>query len=310
MRSASRLYRLQLTIGAIGALMVLAAGATVLASPDLPSSSSVSEACDNWVAGGGPAALLGLAFVALFVTVIGLGIRSASRQVRATRAYVRSLSVREREIAGTTCRVIDSAEPLAFCAGFLRPSIYISQGAVDRLTEPELSAVLAHERHHLGSRDPLRRLVAQSLADSLFFVPLLRRISDRYRALGEVAADEAAVRSVRERHSLASALLKFSEHQPVPSTVAGIDPERVDHLMGDPAAGTWQLPSSVLGRSVLALGILVALVFLTWHGILNPTLEIPFLLAAACAALMIGGPIAAAALGLRASFRGMRARRA
>ncbi len=311
MRSARRLYLLQVAIGATGVLVVLAAAATVLASPDLPSSASVAEACDNWVAGGGPAALLGLSLVALFATVIGLGARSAWRQVRAARDYLRTLpGFEERQVAGTACRLIDSSEPLAFCAGYLRPSIYVSQGTLDRLSESELRAVLAHEGHHLRRHEPLRRLTAQAVADSLFFMPLLRRISDRYRALGEVAADEAAVLTVGERRSLASALLKFAEHDPVPAAVVGIDPDRVDNLMGEPGAASWRLPKSALGRSALALGALAALVLLTWHGMLNPTLEIPFLLAAACTTLMIGGPVVLAALALRASVRGLRARRA
>jgi hypothetical protein len=290
---------------------VLAAGATVLASPELPSSTSVAEACDSWVTGGGPAALLGLALVALLATVLGLAIRSAWLQATASRSYLDSLPGGDEQIlSGLACRLIDLKEPLAFCAGYLRPAIYVSQGALDGLSEVELSAVLAHERHHLRRRDPLRRLIARAVADSLFFLPILRQISDRYGALGEVAADEAAVLTVGERRSLASALLKFSEQHPVPAPVAGIDPERVGHLMGDPRSTSWRLPHSALGRSALALGALAALVLLTWHGMLNPTLELPFLLAAACTTLMIGGPAVLAALALRASVRGLRARRA
>lgn len=310
MRSARRLYSLHVAIAAAGVSLVLAAGATVLANPALPSSSSVSEACDAWVTGGGPAALLGLALVALLAGVLALGIRSAWRQVRASRRYLGSLSAEERQLDGTPCRVVASAEPLAFCAGSLRPSIYVSEGALDRLTDGELRAVIAHERHHLRTRDPLRRLIARSFADSLFFIPVLRRISDRYHALGEVAADEAAVSTIGERRPLASALLKFSEHEPVPAPVAGIDPERVDHLMGDPGSASWRLPRSALARSALAVGGLAALVLLTWHGMLNPTLELPFLLAAGCMGLMIGGPVLLAALALRASVRGLLARRA
>lgn len=311
MRSAQRLYRLHTAIAVVGASVVLAAGATVLANPELPSSASVSEACDTWVSGGGPAALLGLALVALLATVAGLGLVSAWRQVGANRRYLRSLPIDGGdELGGIGYRLVDLAEPLAFCAGYLRPSIYVSRGARERLTESELSAVLAHEAHHLRRRDPLRRLAARAVADSLFFVPILRRISDRYHALGEVAADEAAVSSAGGRRSLASALLKFSEHGPAPEPVAGIDPERVDHLMGDPRSGRWRLPGSALGRSALAMGALGALVLLTWHGVLNPTLEVPFLLAAACMLLMVGGPIVLTALTVRVSVRSLRARRA
>jgi len=64
--------------------------------------------------------------------------------------------------------------------------------------------------------------------------------------------------------------------------------------MGDPEAARWKLPRSPLGRSVLALAALGAVVLLTWHGILDPNLQVPLLLAAACMGLMVCGPIALA----------------
>lgn len=313
MRSANRLYRLHVAIAAAAGAVVLAAGATALARarPSIPASQELADACSNWLSEGGPAALLGLALVLLVGTVAGLGIRSAWRQAKAGRDYLRALQIGgERVVHGTRCRLVELDQPLAFCAGYLRPRIFISQGALDRLTPVEIRAVLAHERHHVRRRDPLRRLFARTVADSLFFVPILRRISDRYGALGEVAADEAAVLSAPDRRSLASALLKFSEREPVPAAVAGIHPERVDHLMGDASSTSWRLPRSVIGRSVVGLWALAALVLLIWRGVVNPTLELPLLLAAGCMVVMVGGVIAFALISLSLSLRALRARRA
>lgn len=311
MRSASRLYRLHLSIGAVGATSVLAVGMIVLAGTklSLPSGAAVSEACDSWLRAGGPAAVLGLALVAFVVTSSALGLRSARRQVKAGRAYLDTLPLAgERRVEDTSCRVVELHAALAFCAGYMRPRIYVSEGALDRLSPSELSAVIAHERHHLRRREPLRRLLARAVADALFFIPVLRRISDRYVELGELAADEAAVATLRDRRPLASALLKFTERDPLPAPVAGIDPERVDHLLGDPGTGRWQLPASLVGRSALALAGLGALVLLIWQGVLNPTLELPRLLAATCMAVMVGGPLAAAAAAVM-SRRALWARR-
>jgi hypothetical protein len=52
------------------------------------------------------------------------------------------------------------------------------------------------------------------------------------------------------------------------------------------------------------------LVLLVWHGIVNPTLQLPLLLAAACMLAMIGGPIVLASGALVLSRRALRARRA
>jgi hypothetical protein len=312
MRGAGRLYALHLVLGAVGIGLVAAGAIAVISGARLgvPSSSEISEACHSWISAGGPAALLGLGLTALAVTAAVLGIRSARRQIQATAAHLASLPLGTRmEIDGTPCRLLECQEPQAFCAGFVRPEIYVSRGALDRLGEGELRAVVAHERYHRRWRDPLRQVLGRALADALFFIPVLRRTSDRYGILGELAADEAAIASVRDRRALASALLKFDRRVPTPGVIS-VAPERVDHLVGDPDASRWQLPRSALFRSAVALFGLGALVLLVWHGIINPTLEIPLLLAAACMFLMVGVPVLLALGAAVLSTRSLRARRA
>jgi Zn-dependent protease with chaperone function len=313
-RSAHQLYLLHLALGGVGAAVVAGGAVAVFSGTGvaLPSAGEISEACDSWLSAGGPAALLGFAITAVALTVLGLGLRSARRQVRSSRSYLDALPIGEKEVIvdAVPCRVVAGKEPQAFCAGYLRPRIFLSEGALGQLTETELGAVVAHELHHVRRREPLRLLVATALADALFFLPILRRMSERYRALGELAADEAAVNALHARAPLASALLKFSEPEPVPEAVVGIDPERVDNLMGDDRAGRWRLPRTLLGRSVLVLGAMGGLVLLVWHGLLDPTLELPFLLAAVCMVLMVGGPVVLASAALLLSRRALRARRA
>ncbi len=307
MRGAGRLYLVHITVATLGMALLAGAAALVVGEQNfaLPSSQAISSACDSWVQAGGPAALLGLAIAVLTLTAIGLGLKSVHRQVQASRRYMAALATSSEaiEVEGIGCRLIDSTEPKAFCAGYLQPRIYLSRGAREQLDGAELRAVVAHEAHHLRRRDPLRLLAARAIADSLFFIPILRRMSERYSALGELAADEAAVRATRGRGPLASALLKFSESGLHPAPVVSIAPERVDHLMGDPDASRWKLPPSPLGRSVVSLAALGAVILLTWHGILSPNLQFPLLVAAACMGLMVCGPIALALGALSLSRR-------
>ena len=121
---------------------------------------------------------------------------------------------------GREVLVIPGAQPLAFCAGLLRPRVYVSTGALERLGEAELAAVVAHEAHHAARRDPLRLLVARAIGDAYSLGALPRR----EQALAELAADAAAVRC-RGVAPLASALLAFD-----PTAIA---PERVDRLAGE-----------------------------------------------------------------------------
>jgi bla regulator protein blaR1 len=314
MRGAGRLYLLHIALAMLGVVLLLGGTAAIIGGQSfaMPTSQAISDACHHWLAAGGPAALLGLSIAGLALAALVLGLRSIHRQVRASRRYLATheLSGESIEVDGVRCRIIDSEEPCAFCAGYLRPQIYLSRGALERLEEgAELRAVLAHEAHHLRRRDPLRLLVARALADSLFFIPILRGIGERYSALGELAADEAAVKAVQGRGPLASALLKFSE-SPAQSAVVSLAPERVDHLMGDAEATRWKLPHSPLARSALALAGLGAASLLIWHGILQPDLQVPLLMAVACAGMMVCGPIAFALGALLISRTALRRRQA
>ena len=125
-----------------------------------------------------------------------------------------------RVIAGRHVLVVPSARPLAFCAGLLQPRVYVSTGALERLGEAELAAVVAHEAHHAARRDPLRILVARAIGDAYSLGALPRR----EQALAELAADAAVVRT-RGAAPLASALLAFDAEE--------IAPERVDRLVGE-----------------------------------------------------------------------------
>jgi Zn-dependent protease with chaperone function len=314
MRGAGRLYLLHLVLATLGAVLLAGGAVLIIARQSLtvPSSQAISDACHNWLATGGPASLLGLSITMLALAAVGLGLRSIRRQLQASRHYLagQPLTGESIEVDGTRCQLIDSEEPRAFCAGYLRPQIYLSRAAREQLEPAELRAVLAHELHHRRRRDPLRLLAARVLADALFFIPILRRISERYAALGELAADEAAVEDLGGRGPLASALLKFSGSSAQPAAVVALAPERVDHLMGDPEVTRWSLPRSPLARSALAIAGLGATSLLIWHGVLDPNLQVPLLVAAACAGLMVCGPATLALGALLLSRQALRRRRA
>jgi Zn-dependent protease with chaperone function len=312
MRGAGRLYLLHVALATLGAVLLGTGAALIVGSQSfaIPTSQAISGACHNWLSAGGPEALIGLAVAGLAIAAVALGMRSIRRQVWSSHSYLatHTLSTESIELDGLRCRLIESEEPQAFCAGYLRPQVYLSRGVLEQLQTVELRAVLAHEAHHLRRRDPLRLLIARALADSLFFIPILRRIAERYSALGELAADEAAVKAVDGRGPLASALLKFTESSGQPAAVVGLAPERVDHLMGDPDATRWMLPASPLARSALALAALGGVSLLIWHGILDPNLQVPLLVAAACAGMMVCGPIALAVGALLLSRHALRRR--
>jgi hypothetical protein len=202
------------------------------------------------------AVLLALAGVGVWVIVGAL--RACWSQGRAYRGFVGQLRVIGPLPGYPAVSVIDDDQPQAFCAGYLRPKIYVSRGALDVLSGDELRAVLLHEHHHREVRDPLRLACARVLSQSVFFLPILRRLSDRYSDLAELTADAAAVRaSGGEKRSLASALLAFDAN--AHPGVAGISPERVDSLLGEPVQ--WRVPSALVACTLAGLSALVVVVW-------------------------------------------------
>jgi hypothetical protein len=205
----------------------------------------------------------GAGAVLLVIGMLGAGVmavalRGAWRQLRTYRRFVAALGSVGSLPRDPRVNVIADARPQAFCAGYLRPAVYVSRQTVALLSEAELDAVLAHEHHHRRVRDPLRIACARILSEALFFLPVLKALSDRYADVAELSADRAAVRACADGEAaLASALLAFDE---VASPgVSGISPERVDSLLGEPPS--WHLPEVMLAAS---FGVLPALGVVVW----------------------------------------------
>ena len=172
--------------------------------------------------------------------------------------------------------VVPDAQPRAFCAGLLRPRVYVSAGAVALLDEAALDAVLAHERHHARRRDPLRLAAGRVLAHALFFLPELRHLVERQQALAELSADESAVDGVPAKASaLARAMLSFSDAS-TSGGGGGIDPARIDYLLGEPPS--WRFPALLCGAAVGVLALLVTVAVLAGRVASgSATLALPFL---------------------------------
>lgn len=258
MASARNLFRFTVGIGALSVLAVVAVGGTVLSSLSfaVPSFAELFEACRRLVPAASLADILLTALASLGLASTFYGVRVAFRHHRSRRRLLSRLEiVGHLDRAPYPVQIVVSPQPQAFCFGCLWPRIYLSTGAVSALTPAELDAVIAHETHHAAQRDPLRILVAQALRDALFFLPVMRHAAERYRALAELAADEAAVRKTGDATALASAMLTFEAQ--APTGTVGIAPERVDHLLGQPPR--WQLSLSLLGLGAVTLTVIAAL---------------------------------------------------
>lgn len=287
MRARARwLFRLYAVV-ALAGLAVALAGLTVVAHATAlgaPSSDELLAACRSWLPHLNATDLLVFGLASLASIVIGRAARSGITAHRSTRKYLRAL--RPCGSLGTSIAacVIADAEPKAFCAGLLRPRIYVSTGALKKLEDVELDAVLAHEAHHASRLDPLRLFVTHVLTDALFFLPVMRALHRRHAALTELAADEAAVGSSGTTQPLASALLAFGQVDN--AAVIGVSAERVDNLLGE--RPQWELPVSLLLAAAVTVAGLGALVIGTARITTMAQVSWPLLLMQSCAPLMLG----------------------
>jgi Zn-dependent protease with chaperone function len=248
----------------------------------------------------GAGALL-LLLGALGVLVIGLMLRSIRRQRHAYRSFAAQLVAGETLESDPRVNLIADPQPQAFCAGYLRPAVYVSRRTVELLSEAELEAVLAHEHHHRRVRDPLRLASGRILSEALFFVPALRTLCERYAELAELSADRAAVMASGTEAPLASALLVFD--QSGPPGASGISPERVDSLLGQPAG--WGLPRWLLAGSLAGVAALSLVIWLVSPSAsARATFNLPILSSRPCLVLMTIAPAMACVRILRRARTG------
>jgi len=182
---------------------------------------------------------------------------SLVRQLLAQRMFLHRLPVaREARVHGYAVRVVPGRGLQAFCAGLLRPAVYVSEGAL-AAGGPEVRAILAHEEHHRMRRDPLRLLCARVVADALRPLPPFASLDEREAALADLAADAASVEALGDRAPLASAFARWGS----------VAPERVDRLVGATRAVT--IPSALLiaaATSVAGIAVLAGTILLAdWH---------------------------------------------
>lgn len=299
MSSEARVFRLQLALGGAGvlaAMLALGAGArTVHVAPDAAHRLDLAGLRLTYPAVNAAAAVL-LAFAALGAAVLIVTVSAAVRQARGHRRLMRELPVAGPLPGHPAASVVDIATPVAFCAGWLRPRVFVSRGALERLSGDQLRAVLAHEHHHRALRDPLRIAVGRVLAHALFFLPVLRPLHDRYGDAAELAADAAAVEAGGPG-PLAAAMLALAAS---PSgDVVGISPDRVDALFGRAAAR--RLPRAALIGGLVTLAALLALVWRASAGAsVAATLNLPIASSQPCILVLALVPVVASLTGVLA----------
>jgi Zn-dependent protease with chaperone function len=173
--------------------------------------------------------------VAVFTVTLLIGARLAIAVIRVAiatrrrrahhRMLVDLLGVAPDSVSARTCargrdlRILEVAQPLAYCLPGVRSRVVVSEGALDSLTETEVAAILSHERAHLRARHDL--VLEAFTAAHAAFPRFVRSGSalDAVQLLVELLADDAAVRAAG-RAPLARALVTCASGRPPSGALA------------------------------------------------------------------------------------------
>ncbi|MEU6141501.1 M56 family metallopeptidase [Streptomyces sp. NPDC047081] len=130
------------------------------------------------------------------------------------------------------------------------PQLVVTTGALHRLTDHQLDAVLTHERDHARAHHDWLLHLSSALATGFPRVPLFAHFRDQTHRLVELAADDTASRRCGHL-TTALALIELNQHRGVLSCASShrLLGERVDRLLQ---------PQPRLGRRSRALTTTVA----------------------------------------------------
>jgi Zn-dependent protease with chaperone function len=205
-RAPARGVLLWQAIGLAGGLVALEAGATIALAPYGDTQLSALR----HVRSDGPwwswaAAFLTLAVFLRLTTVLVASTARTLQQRHQHRILLDLVAVRSDELRGA--RVVAHDVPVAYCLPGLRPRVVLSRGVLDRLSDDEVAAVLAHERSHLLARHDLVILPFVALGATFPRLPAVLTARMQVALLIEMLADDRAVRR-HDREVLARALYK------------------------------------------------------------------------------------------------------
>ena len=172
---------------------------------------SLSAALYEVVTGGdagvssGPGGWLAMGFVGLAAASVLVALWSLGRQLVANRRLAARVRAHRSSVpavlAETAARnrisrveLLPTDASFAFTYGIFAPRVVISSALFEAASADELEAVLAHERYHVATLDPLKTMIARLVPAAFFYLPALGHLGGRYFAGRELAADRRAAR--------------------------------------------------------------------------------------------------------------------
>lgn len=157
---------------------------------------------------GLPGLLLLIAAGVILSAVVGLKV---GRAVLGSRSRSRDHAEAARLIGAPTgwpdVFLLNADRPAAYCVIGRPNAIVVTTAAVQRLTEPQLAAVLAHENAHIAGRHHHLLMFLRALAGTLSRLPLFPSAAAAVAELLEMCADDTAARRHGSRALVAGMIM-------------------------------------------------------------------------------------------------------
>lgn len=191
---------------------------------------------------------------------------TSGREVEALRRLERLAGIQS-----PTDLVVSDAGMEPGIVGIFRPVMFLPTGIPDRLTDSELSAILAHELCHVIRRDNFTAVI-QMLVEAVFwFHPLVFWIGARMIAERESACDEEVLALGSDPQIYAEGILKvckFYLETPL-ACVAGVTgsdlKKRIEAIMIHRIARKLELGKKLLLAALAAAALIAPVVFGLFH---------------------------------------------
>ena len=228
-----------------------------LPGPDGRPTSSIAGEIDVlgwplWLCSVGVLALTLLIGARLIVSVMQVAIGTRRRRAH-HRMMVDLLGERHHALVGT--RILQIAEPLAYCLPGMRSRVVLSEGTLRTLEDSELAAIVRHERAHLRARHDL--VLEFFIAVHTAFPRFVRSGSalNAVRLLVELLADDAAVRAVGPTPVARALVACAAAPTPAGAMAAGgpTTVRRVRRLSGPPNSRALSLAAYLGAAAVLVV---------------------------------------------------------
>ncbi|MDV3126256.1 M56 family metallopeptidase [Mycobacterium sp. 21AC1] len=167
-------------------------------------------------------------FIGARLCIAVLQVAVATRRRRAHHRMMVDLVSRSRDAVpvhlrtpASGLRILDVAQPLAYCLPGVRSRVVVSEGTLTTLSDSEIAAILSHERAHLRARHDL--VLEMFTAVHAAFPRFVRSASalDAVRLLIELLADDAAVRAAGPTPLARALVACASGHTPSGALAAG-----------------------------------------------------------------------------------------